>query len=124
MKIWKIIRGQSNTRPSSVALSLVLSVGLPVAAGSATLPPPWGALSTGTTSASVAGVSESWLLANSFEDQAGLSEAIMVANERMNVTTQLVTVGAGTLSFSGGGITFTGFNLAPGHPNNNVLDTV
>lgn len=81
----------------------------------ATLPPPWGALSTGIASSSGAGVFETWILANSFEPQSGLSEAIMAAAEHQVVTTQLIGVGTGTLEITGS-LTFTGSNLAPGHP--------
>jgi hypothetical protein len=106
------------------ALCLILANAL-VPLSAATLPAPWGALSTGTASVSGSGLFENWILANSFEDLAGLSEAIMVANEQQVVTTQLVAVGTGILSFGPGGISFMGSNLAPGHPfNPNPTDTI
>jgi hypothetical protein len=98
----------------------VIAGGLVNSADAAKLPGPWGALSTGSAQASAAGVTEGWILENSFDHKVGLSEAIMVADEQMNVTTQLIPVGNGvaTLSFGPGGISFTGSNLAPGHPFN------
>jgi hypothetical protein len=106
-------------RGSGIILA-VIAAALANSAEAAVLPGPWGALSTGSAQASAAGVTEGWVLANSFDHTVGLSEAIMVANEQMNVTTQLVPVGTGiaTISFGPGGIFFTGSNLAPGHPFN------
>lgn len=101
---------------------LPIALLLQTVGAAASLPAPWGAISTGTVSASASGVLEDWILANSFEDTAGLSEAVMVTNEQQQVTTQLVGVGTGALSFSGGAIVFTGMNLAPGHPYNSGLD--
>jgi hypothetical protein len=42
----------------------------------------------------------------------------MVAHEQQNVATQLVGVGTGILSFGPFGVSFSGSNLAPGHPYN------
>jgi hypothetical protein len=99
---------------------IALAGGFVDSVDAAVLPGPWGALSTGSAQASAAGVTEGWILANSFEHKVGLSEAIMVADEQMNLSTTLVPVGTGiaTISFGPGGISFTGSNLAPGHPFN------